>query len=428
MLEALREAAQLVFIEWSGSGSYEELTRGLRVASQANPPVPVVILAPPGFATFLQRARAEGAADILLSPPDPREIGAEIEDACGPKGPLDLAEKEHFRKITQDLLIGQNSLFRRRLDESRLAARCDANVLIQGETGVGKEMFAVAIHRLGRRAGNPYMAVNCAGLPETLLESELFGHARGAFTGAFNARIGRFEAAGAGTLLLDEVGDIQPWLQTKLLRVIEQREFQRLGENTNTPFNARLICATSVDLDQAVEEGTFRKDLLGRIRQFRILLPPLRERRDDIPLLARHFLDKHARTRMVDISPSAMEILERFDFPMNVRQIENIVVEALARSDPGHIILPKHLPEYVAVAEEAKRSKDPVTVRVLRGVSYEAARAAATREIDRLYLPLLLEKNAGNQSRAADEAGIDRKTFSSRLEQIGKLRGEPHDA
>lgn len=295
------------------------------------------------------------------------------------------------------------------------AARCDANVLLVGETGTGKEMVARGIHRLSRRAAGLYLAVNCASLPETLLESELFGHAKGAFTGAQTARPGRFEAVGAGTLLLDEIGDLESALQMKLLRVIEQREFQRVGENTTLKFHGRLICATSIDLGRAVERGGFRRDLLGRVDQFRISLPPLRERLVDIPILMGHFLRKHCQARKVDISRPAMDLLESYDYPMNIRQLENAVVSALARSDPGTLILPQHLPAELKTARPPEVNAESHLVRVPASLDYEEARARAGREIDRIYLGALLNKYQGNQSRAAEEANIDRGTLAKRL-------------
>ena len=415
----------LMFFHWDRGEPLATVLAALALARRAVREVPVVVVAPPGSAKFLHRVRADGASDTLLYPPDPSDVGSEIDDYCGAAGPADRVEIELFRKATQDLLIGQNAAFRRRLEEARVAARCDANVLLLGETGTGKEMFARAIHKLGRRVAEPFKAVNCNALTESLIESELFGVSKGAFTGA-TERMGYFQAAGAGTLLLDEIGTMKLETQIKLLRVIDQREFQRVGGTATIKFNGRLICATSVDLDEAEANGTFGTDLLGRIRQFRIVLPPLRERKDDIRLLASHFLRKHARTRQVEIGPAATDILEGYDFPMNIRELENIIVEALARSDPRRTILPKHLPEYVIMPREGEKSKF-LKIRVPRNAGYKEIRSAAEREVDRLYLEPAFEKNANNQNRTAEELGIDRKTLASRLEQLNKA-GLPHDA
>jgi DNA-binding NtrC family response regulator len=210
----------------------------------------------------------------------------------------------------------------------------------------------------------------------------------------------------------------------KLLRAIDQREFQRVGDTNVTKLNARLICATSADLDEAVASGAFGPDLLGRIRQIQIVLPPLRERKDDIRLLCAHFLEKHAKARKVEVSSSTMEILERYDFPMNVRELENIMVAALASSEKGEHILPRHLPEYMATQKDEARGR-VLKIRVPSSGAYEDIRTADGREVDRQILAPAFEKNAGNVSRTADELGIDRKTVGSRMEQLqtGKADG-----
>ena len=431
--DAVAAEPNLVFAEWLEGEYLASVLDGLQAAVVMENPIPIVIFVPVGGVTAMRRARAAGATDVLFLPPDSQEIRAEIGEVCTTSTALYSTEKARFREIVQDTLVGESSNFRKCLEEIRLAARCDANILLVGETGTGKEMFAQAIHRLSRRSGNPYVAVNCASLPENLLESELFGHEKGAFTGADTPRCGRFEAAGAGTLLLDEIGDTKPALQVKLLRVIEQRVFQRLGENKDVPFNARLICATSADLDNAASHGRFRRDLLGRIDQFRIALPPLRERRIDIPILVRHFIRKHARGRRVEISRTTMEVLENYDFPMNIRQLENALVGALARSDPGSLIppkrlptrsdpgsliLPKHLPKEITVSKTPKTKDLGHTIGVPNGLSYEGARAHVCQAIDKLYLISLLRKHGGNHTRAAKEAGIDRKTFAARLDEV----------
>jgi transcriptional regulator with PAS, ATPase and Fis domain len=365
----------------------------------------------------MERARAAGAIDVLFSPPDLEEIRAEIEATDQSAVTLDLIYQDSFRKLRRQSLIGESLAFRKCLNELRLATKCDANVLLIGETGTGKEMFAQTIHQLSRRAGNSLMAINCAGLPGTLLETELFGHVKGSFTGAETSRIGRFEAVGAGTLLLDEIGDIEQALQVKLLRVIEQRVFQRVGDNKDVPFSARLICATSVNLEKAVAVGTFRRDLLGRIDQFRIELPSLRERRDDISGLVGHFLRKHAKGRVIEISKTSLEILEAYDYPMNVRQLENIIIGALARSDPGRLLLPRHLPKEIMTASERQPAAGTRPLSLPTDLTYKEAREYAAQAVDRLYLNELIKKHNGNYSKAAEEAGIDRKTFSARVEQ-----------
>jgi DNA-binding NtrC family response regulator len=420
---ALQAEPRVMFVHCEKGRTLDSVLAALAEIKKAGRAIPVIVLAAPANFKFLKRFRADGAADVLLCPPDPGEIGGEIDDYCRTEGPAEQQEIAGFRKIIKELLIGQNAAFKRRLEDVRRAARSDANVLLLGETGTGKEMAAKAIHRLSRRSNEPYQAVNCAGLADTLIESELFGTVKGAFTGAI-ARRGHFEAAGGGTLLLDEIGGIKTPFQMKLLRAIDQREFQRVGDTNVTKLNARLICATSADLDEAVASGAFGPDLLGRIRQIQIVLPPLRERKDDIRLLCAHFLEKHAKARKVEVSSSTMEILERYDFPMNVRELENIMVAALASSEKGEHILPRHLPEYMATQKDEARGR-VLKIRVPSSGAYEDIRTAAGREVDRQILAPAFEKNAGNVSRTADELGIDRKTVGSRMEQLqtGKADG-----
>ncbi len=423
--QALTNDVRMIFAEWVVGERLPGLLAGLRAAAAQEAQVPVVVLAPTGAATAMKRAREAGAADVLFAPPDAEEIRAEIEEACSGSSELLIAHTERFRALRRERLIGEDRAFLRVIEELKRAAKADANVLLSGETGTGKEMFADAIHALGSRAGQPFLAVNCASLPGPLLEAELFGHAKGAFTGADRERAGRFEEVGAGTLLLDEIGDVELHLQTKLLRAVEQRAFQRLGENKDRRLHARLICATSVDLEKAVETGRFRSDLLGRIDQFRIVLPPLRQRRADIRVLARHFLRKHSRGRLVEFSKSVLEVLEDFDFPMNVRQLENAVIGALLRSDPGPIVLPKHLPPEMTTAKAASDAAVGRSISLPTALPYKQAREHATRAVDQLYLTELLQKHNHNQTRVAEEAGIDRKTLRERLRAAGYETEEP---
>ena len=414
---ALADGCRLTFAEWVAGERLPMLLMGLRAAKEQAEPMSVIVLVPTGAAAALNRAREAGAADVLFIPPDPEEIRAEIEDAGKLSSEEAFAYSAQFRELRRRHLVGEDRAFLRCLEDLRRAAQSEANVLILGETGTGKEMFALAIHSLSSRSGNKYLPVNCASFPGSLLEAELFGHSKGAFTGADKERVGRFEDVEGGTLLLDEIGDIEMPFQTKLLRVIEQRAFQRLGESKDRGFHARLVCATSVDLEQAVAANKFRPDLLGRIDQFRIVLPPLRQRRSDIPLLTRHFLQKHAKGRLVELSKTALEMLEAYDFPMNVRQLENAIIGALMRSDPGNLILPKHLPREIANAKAESKASADHTITIPSSLSYKEARDYALRVVDHLYLTDLLSKHGNKQSRVAEELGIDRKTLRDRLRQ-----------
>ena len=445
---ALAAEPDLMFLAWTIPEALPEVLDAIRRTVESPKTVSVVVLTSAAGSVAAGRIQTAGAADILFLPPDGDEIRAEIEDLRSPGGG-DPDERKRFREITETNLVGESRNFRECLEQIRQAARCDANVLLTGETGTGKEMAARAIHQLGKRSGQRYVAVNCVGLPRDLLESELFGHVPGAFTDAKDGRVGRFEYVGAGTLLLDEIGDMPLPLQMKLLRVIEQRSFQPVGSNEDVPFHGRLVSATSIWLERAVEEGRFRQDLLGRINQFRIHLPALRERPVDKAILVRHFLQEHSRGRGVSLSRTALEILEDFHFPMNVRQLENAVIGALARSDPGSVILPKHLPDEItnsrdpepnagdrgggdsgAASEDVPGSAGEtalpefLTIRIPKDLSYTTARAYAERAVDEIYLRDLLSRHGGKVLPAAKEAGVDRDTFSKRLESLDATKGE----
>jgi DNA-binding NtrC family response regulator len=412
-LEEAVARSDLVFFEWPlQSLNTIEIIATLRKARDKRPPSAVVLLVPGHSVTVLERAQQFGAYDSLFSPPQTLEVRSEILAVRDRLGQSRLSEQ--LRTLLETELIGNCELFQKTVAEIATAARSSGIVLLLGETGTGKEVFAKAIHRLSARSASQYMAVNCAGLAENLMESELFGHKKGAFTGAERDREGRFEAVGTGTLLLDEIGDIPAALQTKLLRTLGENTFERIGENHSREFRGRIIAATSVDLDQAVRENKFRPDLLGRIDQIRIQLPPLRGRSADIPQLVSHFLRKHARSRTVQISPTALGILQGYHFPRNVRQLEHAIASALARCGSGEMILPVHLPEEVRQREAGSRAGR---------ISYADAREKSLRKVDREYLTEALERHKGNQSAVAEELGIDRKTLAARWKAVQEESG-----
>jgi DNA-binding NtrC family response regulator len=416
---ALESGSAVVFAQWTEQ-LFHELLGSAKYGTGVSGPA-VVVLVPSGDFTAMRQAREVGAYDVLFSPPHPLEIRAELDAAS--KSSDNVTPVDHVKfDLIRKTLIGQSPSFKSRLDDMRLAAQSDANVLILGETGTGKEMVARAIHHLSRRANYPYTPVNCAAVPEGLLESAMFGDARGAFTGAEKDRIGWFEEVGSGTLLLEELGAINPVLQTRLLRSVEQRVFRRVGGEDDLAFLGRLIAATSVDIEDAVRDGRFRSDLLGRINQFRITLPPLRERKEDIPLLIEHFLQRHAKGREVEFSKSALDIMQAFDYPMNIRQLENAVVAALARAGGENVIRPRHLPtELLAAPADDSDTSSQKSIRLALDLPYHQARDKVLREVDRFYFRRLLVQHHGNMSLVARVAGLDRKTFAARLnEAFGK--------
>ncbi len=313
-------------------------------------------------------------------------------------------------------LVGHSHAMQNLFREILLAATSDANVLITGETGAGKELVAQAIHDNSGRTKKPYLQVHCAALPENLLEAELFGHSKGAFTGATADRPGRFEAADGGTLLLDEIGEVPLGIQVKLLRVLQEKEVVRLGENHSRKVNVRIIAATHRDLSAMVKSGEFRSDLYYRLRVLPLRVPSLRERREDIPLLASSILSgltRHYKREDVTLSTQATDALLGYDWPGNVRELVNALEYALVHAD-GAAILPRHFPAELRdaipslIVSEGKG--DALLTRYYRG-------SAAEREKE-LILAMLAEAG-GNKSTAAEKLGMSRTTLWKRLKQYG---------
>jgi two-component system NtrC family response regulator len=277
-------------------------------------------------------------------------------------------------------------------------------VLILGETGTGKELVARALHEQSLRADQPFVAINCGALPESLIESELFGHRKGSFTGADEHRVGLFEVADGGTMFLDEIGELPKAMQAKLLRVLESGEIRRVGENDSLTVDVRLVCATHRRLDDMVESGDFREDLMFRINTFEIHLPSLRQRIEDIPPLARHLLQRcrqHVRPDDAMFTPDAMALLKSHGWPGNVRELANVVEHAsiLCESLP---IAAEHLPERF----DARRPKTPL---------FRAAGPLTLRELEMQTIHQALERNKGNKPKAAEELGISLKTLYNKL-------------
>jgi transcriptional regulator with PAS, ATPase and Fis domain len=320
------------------------------------------------------------------------------------------------RRLRMGNLVGYSNAMQALFSEILLAASSDANVLLTGETGAGKELVAQAIHDNSNRAKKPYLQVHCAALPENLLEAELFGHSKGAFTGATAERPGRFEAADGGTLLLDEIGEVPLGTQVKLLRVLQEKEVVRLGENHQRKVNVRIIAATHRDLSAMVKSGEFRSDLYYRLRVLPLRVPSLRERREDVPLLANSILSgltSHYKREDVTLSTQATDVLLGYDWPGNVRELVNALEYALVHAD-GAVILPRHFPAELRdaisapIASEGKG--DAPLTRYYRG-------SAAEREKE-LILAALTEAG-GNKSTAAEKLGMSRTTLWKRLKQYG---------
>jgi Nif-specific regulatory protein len=323
---------------------------------------------------------------------------------------------EENRRLTEELkdrfrpsnLIGNSSAMQAVYDLIAQVSGSDATVLIRGESGTGKELVAHAIHYSSRRAGKPFIRVNCAALPETVIESELFGHEKGAFTGAVSARKGRFELADGGTLFLDEVGDLSPGLQIKLLRVLQEREFERVGGASTLKVDVRLIAATNVELEKLIENGRFRQDLYYRLDVFPIRIPPLRERKTDILQLADFFVEKYGKSsqkRVRRISTPAIDMLMSYHWPGNVRELENCVERAVLLSDDD-VIHGHHLPPSLQTAEAS-------------GTAFRGRLKGSLAAVERELVLEALKSCRGNMARAAMALGISERIMGLRVRKYG---------
>ncbi len=324
----------------------------------------------------------------------------------------DMSEVEGLKNQLKGIytagdLVSRSPGMRRLFSLIPAVAASPSTVLIQGETGTGKEVLARAVHSEGPRAGEPFLAVNCGALPDTLLESELFGYEKGAFTGAERAREGRFVAAGGGTLFLDEIGDVSMPMQVKLLRVLQERRVTPLGSNDPVPVRARVVCATNRDLDLLVESGEFRRDLFYRINVVRLALPPLRDRAVDIPELLSSLIEKHCLAQgmdPMDYSPEILPVLMAYRWPGNVRELENVVERAILLS-PGGTIGPSALPEEILPPSGKKR--EAATMRAVRA------------EAEERLIESALAACGNNRTAAAARLGIHKTTLYRRMKALG---------
>jgi NtrC-family two-component system response regulator AlgB len=286
-------------------------------------------------------------------------------------------------------IITRNRSMIELLDLAARVAESSISILIEGESGTGKELVAHFVHRKSDRAEKPFVKVNCAAIPEQLLESELFGHVRGAFTGALKDRQGRFEAADGGTIFLDEIGELSSSIQSKLLRILQTKDFERVGENVTRTVDVRIISATNRNLDEALKEGSFREDLFYRLNGVRIKLPPLRERPEDVPFLIHHFLKKFSKDRNIEIAPDADKALKAYRWSGNVRELENVIERAALLSANG-VIGMNHLPEEIRIASEPKalslEEAEKVQIKKVLQIAKDYDEASSILGIDRATL------------------------------------------
>jgi DNA-binding NtrC family response regulator len=377
---------------------------------KVDPNVQVIILTAFGTIEMAVEAMKAGAFHYISKPFNRDELKLTIKKA------LQLKELERENVTLReelkersglDAIIAESPPMAQVLELVIRVAPTETTVLILGESGTGKELIARAIHGRSPRARGPFVAVNCAAIPETLLESELFGHVKGAFTGAIRDRVGKFEAAEGGTVFLDEIGEMRPDLQVKILRVLEERMLERVGDNRLIRVDVRVLAATNKDLSKAIQAGEFREDLYYRLNVVPLQIPPLRERREDIRPLAQHFLKRLGASPRLTIAPEAFRALESYDFPGNVRELENALERAMI-FHRGDVISLADLPEAIRAPKAKEATALPMSMPET-GLSLE--------EVEKELILRALQKHDWNQSRAARYLGITRHTLLYRIEK-----------
>jgi two-component system response regulator HydG len=389
----------------------------LRQIKECNPAIPVIIMTAYSSVDTAVEAMKLGAYDYLTKPLNFEELKIILDRAMDHLR-LTLENRSLKEKIAAETslagIIGSSLAMRKVQDMARIVAPTEATVLITGESGTGKELFAKAIHVNSERAKGPLVTVNCAALTETLLESELFGHEKGTFTGADRQRNGRFMQADTGTIFLDEVGEIPLQMQAKILRTIQEREIQRLGSDEVLHVDVRIIAATNRNLEEDVKVGKFREDLYYRLNVMNIHIPPLRERVEDIPLLAHHFLEKYVQKNRKDLkgfTPAAMDMLTRAKWPGNVRELENVIERAVILAVSPYLS-EKDLPPSMSVGSQTNNGNRPVFE--LGGKPLEEIESQAIFET--------LEQTQGNKSEAAKLLNITRTTLNNKLKKYNLTR------
>ncbi len=387
-------------------------------------PVGMIVLTAFGDPTDALRAMKAGADDFITKPYDPdqlRFLVKRILDRRELIDELDMLRRHASDSYSFHTMVSRSPKMRKVFDLIEQVGPIGSTVLIQGETGTGKELVARAVHAADTRRSGPFVALNCAVLNDALLENELFGHEKGAFTGAERRKIGRFELANGGTLLLDEAGDIPPALQAKLLRVLQTGQFERVGGTETIQVEVRIIAASHKILEQEVKKGRFRADLFYRLNVIRIDLPPLRERTEDIPLLAMHFLQQHRSrtgTELTEIASDAMQALLRHTWPGNIRELENAIKAGVALAD-GPVLRRDDLPESVAprTANHPRGSSLIDIDRPLPEVTGELI-----GQVEREYFTRLLSQYKGNVARCARHSGLSRRSVTQKLQKYALER------
>jgi DNA-binding NtrC family response regulator len=396
-----------------------------------NATLPIILMTGEGTLELAMEAISAGAYDFVLKPLHVPQLLLSVQRAVN----LSTIQKENYNLRTSfgssDFygmkgVVGKSAGFKSALDLAKRVSSSPSNIIIFGESGTGKEVIARAVHELGDRKDGPFVAINCSAIPENLLESELFGFSKGAFTGAVGARVGLFEEANKGTIFLDEIGDLALPLQAKLLRVLQERKIKRIGENQPRDITCRVICATHKDLKKEVEKGNFREDLYFRLNVIPIVMPPLRERVEDILPLSEYFLKKFSllsNTKIKGFTKEAMIKLENLPWKGNVRELENAIERAVVLSD-GEYVDVSDLPNGEIEKKQILAKEEVVTHNQFFGVD----ELVSIEDLNRKYIEYVYKKNGNAKEQTARELGIDRKTLYRKLKEIGNEEGIEYGA
>jgi len=393
----------------------------LRASKEIDTDVPVIVMTAYGSIEDAVAAMKEGALDFLAKPVDPDHLLLLVTRALEQRRIVTenlLLKEELAVRRGAPQLVGEDPALRKVFAGLQRAAATDTTVLLEGESGTGKELFARSLHALSPRAEQPFVAINCAAIPETLLETELFGHEKGAFTGAVARKPGKFEMAHRGTLFLDEIGDLPLTLQAKILRALEEKRFERVGGTASVQVDVRLVAATNKALRAAVAARRFREDLFFRLSVFPITVPPLRERTGDIPVLARFFVERFCRDlkkKPLSMSPEALEQLQAYRWPGNVRELQNCIERAVILAE-GDTILPRHLNLSFVDSTPADAPPSPWAQIDLSGTLNDVIRRV-TAEVERLKIEQTLRECDNNKGRAAELLGVSYKTLLAKLKE-----------
>ena len=405
----------------------------LQKIKKVQPGLFVIIMTAQGTMKNTIEAMQKGAYDYITKPFDLEEIYIFLEKVSKEieqRKRINILESELKERFEIGEIVGKSKAMQKIFKIIGKAASLDVNVLIQGESGTGKELVARALHHNSHRVTEPFITVNCAAIPKDLLESELFGHEKGAFTGAVEQKKGKFELAHNGTLFLDEIGDMALRLQAKILRVLQDKEFYRVGAKSSLKSGARIIAATNRNLEEAVENKQFREDLYHRLNVIPILIPPLREHREDIPLLAKYFVEKveqESNHGKIYISPEVLKLLQHYEWSGNIRELENTIKRAVILSSGG-TIQPEHLHSHLSkkLLDSELEGISPVVqfqkelYNLFKNVTdWEDGRIYedAIQSVEKALFQNILEKNAWNQSQAASVLGINRNTLRRKIEE-----------